>query len=285
MSRPREDDAAVGGGGSAAGALGCHAVQPTPFNRRLAAVIERLDSLVCIGLDPTGDPDAALDHCRRVIDATAEATVAYKPNSAFFEALGLDGLAILAAVIAHVPDDRLTILDAKRGDIGHTAAAYARAAFQVLGADAVTVSPYLGADSVAPFLADPARGAFVLCHTSNPGASDFQELIVAGRPLYVAIAATVASWSQKDNAGLVVGATFPEAIAAVRAVAPHLPLLVPGIGAQGGDLAATVAAGLDGDGGGMLINSSRAIFQAPDPRIAACRLRDEINGLRRRRAV
>ncbi len=255
------------------------------FNQRLASAIERLDSLLCVGLDPQADPATALDDCRRVIDATAEAAVAYKPNSAFFEALGPDGWAVLAAVIAHVPDDRMVILDAKRGDIGHTAAAYARAAFEVLAADAVTVSPYLGTDSVAPFLSDPRWGAFVLCHTSNPGAADFQELAVGGKPLYLHVAEAAVSWSQHDNVGLVVGATFPAAIASVRRVATGLPLLIPGVGAQGGDLASTLAAGLDEHGRGLLINSSRAVFYAADPRQAATRLRDEINALRQQRQL
>lgn len=259
--------------------------QTTPFALRLDQAIARLGSLVCVGLDPQPDrtPGSVVEQCVRVIDATYEAAVAFKPNSAFFEAVGVEGMRALAEVIDHVPDDRLVILDGKRGDIGHTAAAYAHAAFEVLGADALTVSPYLGGDAVAPFLANPARGAFVLCHTSNPGAKDLQELEVAGRPLYLLVASLAVSWNARGNVGLVVGATFPQAVEAVRSTAPELPLLVPGVGAQGGDLAAIVSVGLDARGRGMLVSSSRAVFYDADPGMAARRLRDEINAFRSRR--
>jgi orotidine 5'-phosphate decarboxylase subfamily 2 len=251
------------------------------FNRRLALACAAADSLVCVGLDPRpGAPAEVLSFCRRVIDATATYAAAYKPNSAFFEALGTEGLACLAEVIAHVPPEKVVILDAKRGDIGNTADAYAYAVFRVLGAHALTVNPYLGGDAVAPFLADPARGAFVLCHTSNPGATDFQALDVGGEPLYLAVARAVAGWNVHGNAGLVVGATYPQALAAVRSAAPDLPFLVPGIGAQGGDLRAAVAAGLDAAGGGLIINSSRGILYADDPGAAARELRDAIRAAR-----
>ena len=247
------------------------------FNDRLATACAAADSLVCVGLDPRpGEHADVVGFCRRVIDATAPYAAAFKPNSAFFEALGPDGLACLAEVIAHVPPGKVVILDAKRGDIGSTADAYAHAAFSVLGAHALTVNPYLGGDAVAPFLADPARGAFVLCHTSNPGATDFQALDVGGCPLYVAVARAVVHWNRYGNAGLVVGATYPAALATVRAAAPDLPFLVPGIGAQGGDLRAAVAAGLDARGGGLIINSSRGILYADDPGVAALELRDAI---------
>lgn len=228
-------------------------------------------SRLCVGLDPHPGRvrGTVLDHCRRVIDATSEHAVAFKPNSAFFEAAGEPGWRDLAAVIAHVPSDRLVILDAKRGDIGSTAEAYASAAFEVLRADAVTVSPYLGGDSVAPFLAQPEHGAFILCHTSNPGAGDLQHLEVGGEPLYLHVARLVATWGAAGNAGLVVGATYPAALAAVRAAAPALPILAPGIGAQGGDLRAALAAGLDESGYGLIVSSSRGIFLADDPGAAA----------------
>ena len=255
------------------------------FNARLDQAMDRTGSLVCVGLDPHPErlEEPMVDFCRRIIDATWEAAVAYKPNSAFFEAAGPAGLADLKTVLAHRPPGRLMVLDAKRGDIGSTARAYARAAFEVLGADAITASPYLGGDSLAPFLADPARGAFLLCHTSNPGAGDLQHLDVGGRPLYLEVARLAAqAWNASDNLGLVVGATYPEALEAVRAVAPRLPFLVPGIGAQGGDLEASVRAGIDAAGRGMLISSSREIIFAGDPGEATRRLRDAIDTARSR---
>jgi uridine monophosphate synthetase len=188
----------------------------------------------------------------------------------------------LALVPPHIP----VVLDAKRGDIGSTAEAYARAAFEDLGVDAITLSPYLGRDSIEPFARYDDKGLFVLCHTSNPGAGEFQELEIAdwrlldrepNQPLYIHVARTATHWS--PNVGLVVGATFPQAIAAVRAAAPQAWFLVPGIGAQGGDLQATLAAGLRSDGGGVLINASRNIAQAADHRQAALRMRDEINAV------
>jgi orotidine 5'-phosphate decarboxylase subfamily 2 len=257
------------------------------FNARLAAAQATSGSLLCVGLDPRPDLHGSdvVDFCRRIIDATAPFAMAFKPNSAFFEARGTGGLADLATVIAHVPPGQVVILDAKRGDIGNTAAAYARAAFGVLGAHALTVNPYLGHDAVAPFLADPARGAFVLCHTSNPGALDFQALDVGGQPLYMAVARQAAGWNSQGNVGLVVGATYPVALAAVRAVAPELPFLVPGVGAQGGDLAAALSAGMDERGQGLVISSSRGIFYADDPAAAARALSDEIARARPRRTV
>jgi orotidine 5'-phosphate decarboxylase subfamily 2 len=256
------------------------------FNDRLAATCHAAGSLLCVGLDPRARSGAdAVDQCRRLIDATAPFAAAFKPNSAFFEALGTDGLARLSEVIQHVPDDRLLILDAKRGDMGSTAEAYAAAVFEILQADAVTVNPYLGHDAVAPFLADPERGAFVLCHTSNPGALDFQTLEVAGEALYLVVARAAGRWNTQRNVGLVVGATYPAAVAAVRAVAPELPFLLPGVGTQGGDLAASVAAGLDAQGAGLVVNVSRALMEAPDPAAAARRLRDDINAVRHTRSV
>jgi len=258
---------------------------PATFNARLDQAIETTGSLVCVGLDPHPDQveGPVADYCRRAIDATWRAAVAFKPNIAFFEVRGPDGLRDLMTVIEHLPDDRVMILDAKRGDVPSTAEAYARAVFRTLGTDAVTVSPYLGGDAVAPFLADPRRGAFVLCHTSNAGAADFQHLDVGGRPLYLEVARRARAWNGNGNVGLVVGATFPDALAAVRAEAPELPLLVPGIGAQGGDLEASVRAGRDANERGMVINSARGILSAGDPGTAALRLRDAINAARVRR--
>jgi orotidine 5'-phosphate decarboxylase subfamily 2 len=255
------------------------------FNLGLDQMMEATGSLVCVGLDPHPErlEEPAGDFCRRIIDATWEAAVAFKPNAAFFEARGPEGMAELRSVLAHRPPGRLMLLDAKRGDIGSTAKAYARAAFETLGADAITLSPYLGGDSLEPFLADPKRGAFVLCHTSNPGAGELQHLDVGGRPLYLEVARLAAErWNAAGNLGLVVGATFPEALAEVRATAPALPLLVPGVGAQGGNLEASVRAGIDAAGRGMLVSSSRAIIFAGDPGEAARRLRDAIDTARSR---
>ena len=264
------------------------------FFSRLEARILAVNSLLCVGLDPHAQDlpefsgEAAKRFCLKIIEATADVAAAYKPNAAFFEALGPEGMAALGDVIAAVPDEIPVILDAKRGDIFSTARAYAQAAFQTLGADAVTVNPYLGRDAVEPFLADPHKGVFMLCKTSNPGAADLQDLAVSpfpvgeglgvrAVPLYVHVARLAQTWNQNDNLGLVVGATQPEALARVRAAAPDLWILAPGVGAQGGDLRAALQAGLRSDGLGMLIPVSRGISRADDPRQAALDLREAIN--------
>jgi uridine monophosphate synthetase len=248
----------------------------------LTARVQSADSLLCVGLDPRARDVASLrDECFRLIDATAEFAAAFKPNSAFFEVFGSAGIAALHDVIARVPAEIPVILDAKRGDIADTAESYARAAFDVLGAHAVTVNPYLGGDALQPFFARPERGVFVLCKTSNPGADEFQSLDVGGHLLFEVIAERTRAWNVNGNVGLVVGATDPANLARVRALVPDLWFLVPGIGTQGGDLAAALAAGLRADGLGMLINVSRAIAAVPDPRAEAKRLRDEINRNRR----
>ncbi len=254
----------------------------TSFFSRLEARARQIGSLLCVGLDPhpadlpAPTAAAAHDFCLRLIAATADVAAAFKPNAAFFEAFGADGMTALRDVIAAVPGDVPVVLDAKRGDIASTAEAYARAAFETLGADAITLSPYLGRDSLAPFLADPARGVFLLCKTSNPDAADLQDLPLADRipaqRLFERVAELAAGWNEQDNLGLVDGATHPEALAAVRRVAPHLWLLAPGVGAQGGDLDAALRAGLRADGLGLLLPVSRQISRAADPRRAAMRL-------------
>jgi orotidine 5'-phosphate decarboxylase subfamily 2 len=220
--------------------------------------------------------------CVRIIDATHEYAAAFKPNSAFFEAFGPDGMHALQEVIAHVPPELPVILDAKRGDIGDTSEAYAKAAFDVYRAHAITVNPYLGSDSVAPFIARPERGAFVLCKTSNAGADELQSLKVSEtfRLLHDIVAEQAQRWNMRNNVGLVVGATDPASMARVRAAAPELWFLVPGIGAQGGDLEASLKAGLRPDGLGLLINASRSIARASNPASEAKKLRDEINRVR-----
>jgi uridine monophosphate synthetase len=241
------------------------------------------DSLLCVGLDPRSeDAIAAREECTRLIDATAEYACAFKPNAAFFEAFGAAGMAALKDVIAHVPAGIPVILDAKRGDIADTAEAYARAAFDELGAQAITLNPYLGGEALRPFLTRSDRGAFVLCKTSNPGADEFQgsKLQDAGRTLYEMVAQHAQQWNVNGNVGLVVGATDPQALVRVRAAAPDLWFLVPGVGAQGGDLQAALEAGLRPDGLGLLVNVSRQIAKASDPHEEAGRVRDEINVVR-----
>ncbi|HSD84570.1 MAG TPA: orotidine-5'-phosphate decarboxylase, partial [Anaerolineae bacterium] len=260
------------------------------FFERLERRAREIDSLLCVGLDPRA-PDAASarEECFRLIAATAGFALAFKPNAAFFEALGAEGVAALKDVIAHVPRGIPVILDAKRGDIADTAEAYARAAFDELGAQAITLNPYLGSEALRPFLSRSDRGAFVLCKTSNPGADEFQGLRVLppddgpvggdGGPsfLYETVAQHARRWNANGNVGLVVGATDAQALARVRSAAPGLWFLVPGIGAQGGDLEAALEAGLRADGLGLIVNVSRAISQAVDPGAAAQKMRDEIN--------
>jgi uridine monophosphate synthetase len=248
----------------------------------------QIESLLCVGLDPHPQdlaeptPDALLRFCLRLIEATADQALAFKPNAAFFEAFGPEGIKVLQQVIAEVPSGTPVILDAKRGDIASTAEAYARAAFQNLGANAITLSPYLGRDSLEPFMKDPERGVFLLCKTSNPGAGDLQNLSLEqnGQPLYQKVAALAQSWDTRDNLGLVVGATYPEALGQVRAAAPKLWILAPGVGAQGGELADALQAGVREDGQGIIFPVSRALSRAADPRQAAINLRQEINQAR-----
>src|ERR1700677_1093800 len=271
---------------------------PLTFADRLDRARRAADSLVCVGLDPalaklppnlTREPRPFLAFGRRIVDATRGAAAAYKPQIAFYSALGKEDE--LTALIEYIRDrapDALIILDAKRNDIGNTAEAYAREAFDRYGADAVTVNPYMGEDSVAPFLARPDRGAILLCRTSNPGARDFQDLLVDGVPLYRRVAERAAArWNAHRNLMLVVGATYPADMAELRRAHPELWFLVPGIGAQGGDLDRMLAAGLDSRGAGLLINSSRAIIYAGGGesgaiRAAALELRDAINRRRGR---
>jgi uridine monophosphate synthetase len=258
----------------------------TGFADKLTQAVRQNDSLLCVGLDPDptrfspsgrGEESPILSFNRRIIDATHDLVCAYKPNFAFYEAEGLEGLEALKRTLEYIPDEIPVILDAKRGDIGSTARAYARAAFEVWGADALTVNPYLGHDALEPFMEYRDKGLFLLCHTSNPGARDFQSLICDGRPLYEAVAERALDWGMS----LVVGATYPEVLAKIRKAAPAVWILVPGIGAQGGDLEATLDAGLNSQGHGLIINASRSIIYATDPRAAALELRDRINKLRR----
>lgn len=249
------------------------------FFSRLEARARKLDSLLCVGLDPhpadlaADTASAARDFCLRLIAATQDLAVAFKPNAAFFEAYGAEGWQALADVIAAVPAEVPVILDAKRGDISSTAEAYARSAFASLKADAVTLNPYLGRDALEPFIKEPVRGVFVLCKTSNPGSGDLQDLqlVNQGSPLtvYEQVAQLAVKWNVQDNVGIVVGATYPDALKRVRALATNLWILAPGVGAQGGDLKAALSAGLRPDGLGLLVPVSRQISRAEDPRLAA----------------
>lgn len=256
------------------------------------------NTLLCVGIDPNPgrpgfldrDRDGLFVFCRDIVDATAQYACAFKPQIAYFAAHD-GGEVALQRLIAHIHARHPgvpVILDAKRGDIGSTAERYAVEAFDRYGADAVTLNPYMGHDSAAPFLARTDRGCVFLCHTSNPGARDFQEVLVAGEPpepLYQLIARTLATeWNTAGNCALVVGATFPEELAVIRGIVGDMPLLIPGVGAQGGDVGAVVRNGKTVDGTGLMINSSRGILYAssgPDYAEAAAgaarALRDEIN--------
>jgi orotidine-5'-phosphate decarboxylase len=270
------------------------------FIDKLDAAWRSNDSLLCVGLDPDlerfpaalrAHPEGIAEFCKAIIDATADLACAFKPQIAYFAALGAESQLetvchYLKQRYPHIP----LILDAKRGDIGATARQYAREAFDRYGADAVTVNPYMGFDSVEPYMEWPDRGVIVLCRTSNAGGSDLQFLDVGGRPLYQHVAQLVADkWNKNGQCALVVGATFPQELAQVRALVGDMPLLVPGIGAQGGDIEATVKAGRTAGGAGMMINSSRAILYAQPQgtedfaaaaRRVAMETRDEINRYR-----
>ena len=235
------------------------------FIDKLLNTSRKNESWLCIGLDP--DPELmpgvdVLQFNKAIIEATSDLVCAYKPNLAFYEALGTEGFAILEKTVKYIPGDIPVIGDAKRGDIGNTARAYARALFSVLGFDAATVNPYLGFDSIEPFTSYQDKGVFILCRTSNRGATDFQNLHTDGIPLYEAVAQKAKEWNIYGNIGLVVGATYPEELKKVRSICPEMPLLIPGIGAQGGDLASAVGCGVDAQGEKAIINVSRQVLYA-----------------------
>ncbi len=268
------------------------------FIERLAAAWKRNDSLVCVGLDPEIErfPPRIADHAspifqfnKAIIDATADIVCAYKPQFAHYAAYEAEDQLerTIEYIHRHYPDIPV-ILDAKRGDVGNTAERYAIEAFERYGADAVTVNPYLGGDSLEPFLKYAHKGVVILCRTSNPGARDLQDLDVGGRPLYLAVAERVArEWNRRGNCMLVVGATYPRELAQVRAAVGNIPFLVPGVGAQGGDVEQVVRNGQTADGTGLAVSSSRAILYASSgddfdvaARNAALALRDQINRYR-----
>lgn len=265
------------------------------FREKLESAWSTSNSLLCIGLDP--DPELmAIDDVAAfniaIIEATSDLVCAYKPNVAFYEALGPErGYAALRKTLTAIPSHIIKLADAKRGDVTNTARAYVRAIFDDLGFDAATVNPYVGHDSTEPWLERPDKGAIILCRTSNPGAADLQDLAVESegdtRPLYEAVALKAKSWDRHGNVGLVVGATYPGEMARLRALCPDMPFLVPGVGAQAGALAESVHAGIDARGAGMLISASRGVTYASRgsdfaaaARREALRLRDEINAER-----
>lgn len=257
--------------------------------------VDDCSSLLCIGLDPHIDDlpaptaEAARDYCLNLIKQTAPYAAAFKPNAAFFEVLGADGWTVLKQIVDVIQQESNrqgsmipVVLDAKRGDIASTAEAYARSAFENLGVHCITLSPYLGKDSIDPFIQTSEKGVFLLCKTSNPGAGDLQDLALeSGEPLHLFVAKLAQQWNTRNNIGLVVGATYPETLARVRTIAPDMWFLAPGIGAQGGELESALKAGLRKDGKGMLINVSRSVARAPTPGAAAAELRDQILEIKR----
>ena len=258
------------------------------FTEKLSTATEKNNSLLCIGLDP--DPElmpaktGVFKFNKAIIDATSDLVCAYKLNLAFYEALGLNGLDDMKRTIRYVPDDIPVIGDGKRGDIGNTAKAYARAIFDVFGFDATTLSPYLGFDSVEPFIEHWERGVFILCRTSNPSAVDFQNLPLETEhkrlPLFEIVALRAAGWNKHGNIGLVVGATYPEELKLIRQNHPDMLLLIPGIGAQGGDLASAVGYGVNEQGRKAIISSSRQIIYASQEKDFAQAAREVASSLR-----
>jgi orotidine-5'-phosphate decarboxylase len=255
---------------------------------------EAVNSLLCVGLDPEldriparfkGEERPLFAFNRWIIEQTHSYAAAYKPNMAFYEFQGSQGLAELELTMEYLRSEHpeiLTICDAKRGDIGNSNRGYAASIFDLMGFDAVTLHPYLGKEALAPFLERRDKLCIILCRTSNPGAGEFQDIQSGGRPLWETVALHVSTeWNAAGNRMLVVGATYPEEMRRIRAIAPVIPFLVPGVGAQGGDVAVVVSAGLDARGKGLLISSSRRIIFNNDPAVAARDLRDEINAARK----
>lgn len=259
------------------------------FLNRLDLTCENNNSLLCIGLDidlgrlgqdmlAKEDPIFAFN--KRIIDETKDFVCAYKPNIAFYEMYGIYGLQALIKTIEYIPDEVPVILDAKRGDVGHTAQAYAKSIFEVFKADATTINPYMGYDSIKPFTEYREKGIFILCLTSNAGYKDFQKSGEESVPLYKHVAVHVKEWNVFGNCGLVVGATNADELKEIRSIAGDMPILIPGVGAQGGDLELSVKYGVTKNKNRAIINSSRGIIYSDDPKQASKKLRDEINKYR-----
>jgi len=252
------------------------------YFERLRALSADRRTMLCVGLDPDpqrieGGAAGALRVCKEVVQRTEEHVCCFKPNSAFWEQYGPDGWTALLELRDAAPDTPF-LLDAKRGDMANTMRAYALAVFNTLGMDAATVNPYLGADSVAEFTSYADRGVYVVCRSSNPGAEDLQHLEAAGKPIYRHVVEIAERVNQHGNVALVVGATAPAQIAEVRR-ATTLPFLIPGVGAQGGDLVASVRAAFNGDPASCLVSSSRGVMYADQPGREASRLKEEINAV------
>lgn len=262
------------------------------FLEKLTKASKKNKSLLCVGLDPDSErmPDkvSVAEFNKAIIDATSDLVCAYKPNLAFYEALGSEGMSALEETIKHIPGDIPIIGDAKRGDIGNTAEAYAKSIFGQWGFDATTVNPYSGFDSVEPFIRYRDKGVFIFCRSSNPGATDLQSLRfeTVGGYLYLfeIVALKAREWNIFGNVGLIIGATYPNELRLLRQTYPDMPILIPGIGAQGGELSTTVHYGVDAHGEKAIISSSRQIIYASRgkdfaeaARWTASALRDEIN--------
>ncbi len=239
------------------------------FTEKILTACRNQKSLVCVGLDTElskipeffkKSDDPIFEFNKAIIDATTPFVAAYKPNLAFYEALGTKGLIALEKTVHYIPEGIIKIADAKRGDIGNTSRLYAKAFFEYFKFDAITISPYLGADSIAPFIEDESKGVFILCLTSNPGSKDFQYFSNGEQTLYKEVAQKINTWNVKKNCGLVIGATHPGELKELREMVPDLPVLIPGIGAQGGDLELSVTYGTDKNGELALFNSSRGII-------------------------
>ena len=255
------------------------------FKDKLKKISSKNDSLLCVGLDI--DPDIMpkipyLKFNQQIIDQTKDLVCSYKINMAFYEVFGFDGYKILEDTIKYIPKDIPIILDGKRNDIGNTAKKYAKSIFEALKCDAATVNPYLGIDGIKPFLEYTNKLSFILCRTSNPSASDFQDIRTAEGDLFEIVANKIKEWNKiNDNCGAVVGATYPEELKMIRcSLGNDIPLLIPGIGAQGGNVEKTVKFGTNTDGEYAIINSSRGIIYSKNPRKEAIKLRDEINKFR-----